>query len=210
MGDSIETTAPESKHLTKKLTERQIRFSQEYIIDLNGEKAAIRAGYAEGSAAESACQSLMKSNVQEYIQELLDDRAARTQATADKVVSEIYHLISFDAAEIFDEAGRLKDIHSIPKDTRKAIASIEIEEEFEGQGSKRIQTGFIKKIKFWDKTKAIELLAKHLRLLIDGPVINNTNINKVESNVNGNTHFTGEDAEFQNRILADLSTILKV
>ena len=151
----------------KNIEERQIRFCQEYIIDLNGTQAAIRAGYSETSAESTASEILSYPKVQKYVQELLDDRANRTRATADKTISELYHLISFDAAEVFDEKGRLKDIHSIPKNIRKSIASIEIEEEFEGRGSDKVQSGWIKKIRFWDKTKAIEMLAKHLKLLTD-------------------------------------------
>lgn len=152
-----------------KLTVKQIRFCQEYIVDLNGTQAAIRAGYSQDSANEQAAQLLAKLSIQSYVQELLDDRAARTQATADKVISEIYHLVSFDTAEIYDEEGRFKSIHSIPKNIRKAIASIETEEEFERpiNGKFKVKCGYIRKIKFWDKNKAIELLGKHLVLFTD-------------------------------------------
>jgi len=155
--------------MEKELNARQIRFCQEYIIDLNGTQAAIRAGYSEDSAQQIASDLLLKPVIQNYIQELLDDRATRTRATADKVISEIYHLVSFDSAEIYDEQGRFKSIHSIPKNIRKAIASIETIEEFEKplDGSFKVKCGYIRKIKFWDKTKAIELLGKHLVLFTD-------------------------------------------
>jgi phage terminase small subunit len=150
------------------LSERHIKFCQEYIIDLNGAQAAIRSGYSENTAREQASQILSKPDIQEYVQELLDDRAARTRATADKVVSEIYHLISFDVSTVFDEkTNTLKDIHSIPKESRKSIASIEVFEEYSGKGDERTLIGYTKKVKFWDKTKSIELLAKHLKLLTD-------------------------------------------
>lgn len=155
--------------MSDKLNLRQIRFCQEYILDLNGEKAAIRAGYSETSARTTASELLTYPNVQAYVQELLDDRATRTQATADKVISEIFHLVSFDTAEIYDEQGRFKNIHSIPKNIRKAIASIETVEEFERSpdGSPKVKCGYIRKIKFWDKNKAIELLGKHLVLFTE-------------------------------------------
>ncbi len=153
-----------------KLTEKQIRFCQEYIIDLNGTQAAIRAGYSEDTAASIASENLTKPNIQEYIQELLDQRAARTRATADFAISEIYHLISFDPSAVFDvDNNCLKNIHNIPKDTRKSIASVEVFEEFrkskDGVGKELV--GYTKKIKFWDKPKVVELLARHLKLLTD-------------------------------------------
>lgn len=153
-----------------KLTEKQIRFCQEYIIDLNGTQAAIRAGYSEDSAQEIASQNLSKLIIQDYVQELLDQRAARTRATADFAISEIYHLISFDPSAVFDvDNNCLKDIHSIPKNTRKSIASIEVFEEFHksNNGKSKELVGYTKKIKFWDKPKVVELLARHLKLLTD-------------------------------------------
>jgi len=150
-----------------KLTEKQIRFCQEYIIDLNGTQSAIRAGYSEDTAASIASENLTKPNIQEYVQQLLDERAVRTKATADFVISEIYYLISFDPNIVYDENNRLKDIASIPKEARKAIASIEVFEEYQGRGENRELIGFTKKIKFWDKTKVIELLSKHHKLLTE-------------------------------------------
>jgi len=150
-----------------KLTEKHIRFSQEYIIDLNGSKAAIRAGYSEISAYSTSSELLSYPKIQVYIQELLEERANRTQVTADKVISELYHLLTFDVSEIFDDNGKFKDIHVIPKELRKAIASIEVYEEYSGKGKNRQLTGYTKKIKFWDKIKVIELLAKHLGLIAD-------------------------------------------
>ncbi|MFA5154432.1 MAG: terminase small subunit [Clostridia bacterium] len=153
--------------MSDKLTVKQIRFCQEYIVDLNGTQAAIRAGYSENSAQQIASELLSKPVIQEYVQDLLDQRAARTKATADFAISEIYHLISFDPNEVFNEDGTLKLIKDIPRNIRKAISSIEVDEIWEGRGKDREQIGETKKIKFWDKTRTIELLSKHLKLLSD-------------------------------------------
>jgi phage terminase small subunit len=51
-----------------KMTARQQRFCDEYLIDLNATQAAIRAGYSGKRAAEQAYQLLQKTTVQEYIQ----------------------------------------------------------------------------------------------------------------------------------------------
>jgi phage terminase small subunit len=55
----------------------------------------------------------------------------------------------------------------IPEDARRAIAGIEIVEEFEGSGKDREQIGYTKKIKFWDKPKALENLGKHLGIYLE-------------------------------------------
>ena len=52
---------------TQELTDRQARFCEEYLIDLNATQAAIRAGYSEKTAREQAAQNLSKLNIQEKI-----------------------------------------------------------------------------------------------------------------------------------------------
>lgn len=171
--------------MRKRLLDQQIRFCQEYIIDLNGKQAAIRAGYSPLSAEVQASQLLSQTKVRAYVQELFDDRACRTMTTADKVIAELYHLINFDPHDYYDERGALKSIHDIPKDARRVIASIETREEYSDTPDGRVLTGYVKKLKFWDKPKNLETLARHLKLLTD----------KVDVNVDGNiaiTHLNGD------------------
>ena len=52
-----------------KLTDKQRRFVEEYLIDLNATQAAIRAGYSVKTAKEIAAQNLTKLNISEYIAE---------------------------------------------------------------------------------------------------------------------------------------------
>jgi len=150
------------------LNERHVRFCLEYIVDLVGRQAAIRAGYSEDAASHTAWKILNLPEAQAYIQKLLEEKANRTKATADKVISELYHLVSFDPVSILSEDGCLiKDMRSMPAATRKCIAAVDIQETFEGTGDNRVWTGYIKKIKFWDKTKALEMLGKHHKLITD-------------------------------------------
>lgn len=57
----------------EKLTAKQERFCQEYIVDYNGTRAAVRAGYAEGSAGVTACKLLKKTNVAARVRELQEE-----------------------------------------------------------------------------------------------------------------------------------------
>ena len=52
-----------------KLTEKQQRFVDEYLIDLNATQAAIRAGYSVKTAKDIGCQNLAKLNIQQAISE---------------------------------------------------------------------------------------------------------------------------------------------
>lgn len=74
---------------TQELTDKQARFCEEYLIDLNATRAAIRAGYSEKTAREQAAQNLSKLNIQEKIAELKAERAKRTEMTQDSVIQEL-------------------------------------------------------------------------------------------------------------------------
>ena len=69
-----------------KLTNKQSRFVEEYLIDLNATQAAIRAGYSEKTAKSIGQENLTKPDIQECIQKQLDQRSERTEITADRVL----------------------------------------------------------------------------------------------------------------------------
>lgn len=74
------------------LTPKQETFCREYLVDLNGTQAAIRAGYSEKTANEQSAQLLAKLSIKEYVQSLMDKRAERTDITADYVLNGIKEL----------------------------------------------------------------------------------------------------------------------
>ena len=74
---------------TQELTDRQARFCEEYLIDLNATQAAIRAGYSEKTANRIASELLSKLDIQEKITELKAERSQRTEITQDRVVKEL-------------------------------------------------------------------------------------------------------------------------
>lgn len=74
---------------TQELTDRQARFCEEYLIDLNATQAAIRAGYSEKTANEQGVRLLANVSVQEKIAELKAERAKRTEMTQDSVIQEL-------------------------------------------------------------------------------------------------------------------------
>ena len=59
-----------------KLTDKQKRFVEEYLVDLNATQAAIRAGYSEQTAYSIGQRLLKKVEVQEAIQQAQNNRNA--------------------------------------------------------------------------------------------------------------------------------------
>jgi len=72
-----------------KLTPKQEMFCKEYLIDLNANQAAIRAGYSEQTAHVIGPENLVKPCVSTRLGELLKERQDRTEVTADMVIKEL-------------------------------------------------------------------------------------------------------------------------
>ncbi len=149
------------------LSDLQERFCREYILDLNATQAAIRAGYSPKTAQEQSSDLLSRPIVSSRVEALLAARNERTAITADTILQELRKIALSDIGEAFDESGQLKPIKEIPKEIRQAISSVESIEQYEGSGRERKYIGELKKVKFWEKTKALEMLGRHLKLFTD-------------------------------------------
>lgn len=68
------------------LTDKQERFCQEYLVDLNGTQAAIRAGYSEDTAKVIASENLTKLYIKERIKTLQEQIALRLEISQDWVL----------------------------------------------------------------------------------------------------------------------------
>ena len=69
------------------LNDRQTRFCEEYLIDLNATQAAIRSGYSKKTAGQIAEKLLRKAEIQARIGEAKQKRSQRTEITADFVLT---------------------------------------------------------------------------------------------------------------------------
>jgi len=93
---------------TAKLNRRQELFCHEYVVDANGGKAAIRAGYATSSARVTACRLLGRPAIQDRVSELMAERMERVGADADAVVRGLRTVAdrSMQARQVLDREGK--------------------------------------------------------------------------------------------------------
>lgn len=82
-----------------KLTDKQKRFCEEYLIDLNATQAALRAGYSKRTAYSIGDENLKKPEIQNYLSELMKKRSERTGIKADDVINELKS-VAFTDTEI--------------------------------------------------------------------------------------------------------------
>lgn len=147
------------------LTDKQQRFCEEYLIDLNAKQAAIRAGYSEDSAKEMGYENLTKPHLQDYISELKKKTAKRLEITRERVLKEYARVAFADIRQFYDENGRLLTPHSLDDDAAAALAGIEVYEEFGfDKTGEKAHIGDTKKIKLCNKLAALNDIAKHLGL----------------------------------------------
>lgn len=140
-----------------KLTAKQIRFVDEYLIDLNATQAAIRAEYSSKTAKEQAARLLSHVNVQAEIAKRQRARQRRTEITQDRVLQE---LAAIGFADIIDFAEVKRDVEGLPAVALKLTAAIPKEKRAAIAGIKQGANGV--EVKMNDKLKALELIGKHL------------------------------------------------
>lgn len=86
--------------MSGKLTPKQERFVQEYLVDLNATQAAIRAGYSPDTARSIGSENLTKPNIMAAIDEAMATRSMRTNITQDQVLRELARIGFVDIRKV--------------------------------------------------------------------------------------------------------------
>ena len=140
------------------MTERQKRFVDEYLIDLNATQAAIRAGYSVKTAGQIGDENLKKPQIERAVKVVLAERSRRTGITADRVLEEMAKIGFANIAEVvnLDEAA-VRD-GAANADTA-AIQSIKVKTTSTEYGDTTER-----EVRMYDKTRALIELGKHVGL----------------------------------------------
>lgn len=150
------------------LTQKQSRFVDEYLIDLNATQAAIRAGYSTNRADAMGYENLRKPEIAAAVQAAMKARAQRTEVTQDRVLAEFAKLAFLDPRRFYDENGAIIPIHLLPEDVAAALSGMDVVVERDGvdaEGNPKFND--VKKIKFVDKKGALDSCARHLGMFTD-------------------------------------------
>lgn len=162
-----------------KLTAKQKRFVEEYLIDLNATQAAIRAGYKVSkikSANEIGSQLLKITQVSEAIEKALAERSRRTGISQDRVIQELAKIAFVNIRDVVNDDAEI--LTNADEADLAAVESLKVKI----IPTKSGENGIEREVKLSSKLKALELLGKHLGMWND----------KLDVNLNVPVLFEGE------------------
>ncbi len=139
------------------LNEKQKRFCREYLIDMNGTQAAIRAGYAPNTAKVQASRLLTNANIDQYLKALKSELAERLNITAERVIEELARIGFSNVQDFVDDGNIIRDLKDMHREQIAPVAGIKVIEVVGESGSKTTT-----ELKFHDKVSALEKLGRHL------------------------------------------------
>lgn len=158
------------------LTTKQKRFCEEYLVDFNATRAAIRAGYSRDTARFIACENLTKPNILQFIDEKLSEMSIGGQ--------EALKLISDIAKTSLNDYFTIKMVEHTPrvqKSLQVLIKEIENQIEFEKQfaGQAKLSKEERKAYQQSQKQRALQIIRYRLELkynpkatrIVDGQTI---------------------------------------
>lgn len=159
-----------------KLTPKQAKFVEEYLVDLNATAAARRAGYSKKRASEIAYQLLQKTTVQAAIAARREELAKNT-VTPEQIIAE-YQKIAFSDIKDFLRFGTEKvqvgvepDEEGIPRPVYEYRQVVDVRPSSEVDGTLINEVSISDKgtfkFKLHDKLNALEKIAKHLGMFVD-------------------------------------------
>ena len=150
-----------------------------YPVSLNWKQNAV---YVQSSILMS------NSNIIVRVKELREDNKKRNQATLDEVLNEMSSWLRFDPADVMDEADCVKSIKQLPKEVRKSISEIRVQELFTNIDGGKIKIGEVKNIKFIDKRATADMFLKKFGAYITNVKIDAEDMSHLKDLLKGINH----------------------
>lgn len=108
-----------------KLTAKQQRFADEYLIDLNATQAAIRAGYSAKYANTNAAKLLQITTVKTAVETRMKEKESALVATQDEILKYLTSVMRGEsiAAVIVTEDGAPREMDKHPSEKERLQAA---------------------------------------------------------------------------------------
>ena len=153
--------------MMKKLTEKEELYCRKYVELLNQRQAYMASRDTErmkpNTVDRRASELHQKPHIQARINELMAEREQRLQIDADYVLRRLVEIDQMDVLDILKEDGALKPISEWPKCWRTTLSGLDINTTITNYDETTTEN-ILKKIKWPDKVKNLELIGKHVRV----------------------------------------------
>jgi phage terminase small subunit len=153
----------------RKLTAKQERFVEEYLIDLNATAAARRAGYSEKTARSQGQRLLTNVDLQAALERRRAVIAKKTKVTPESVVMELAKLGFSNMADYMKsgpDGDPYLDFRDLSRDQTAALTEVTVEDFKDGRGDESRDVRRVK-FKLADKRAALVDIGKHLGMFTD-------------------------------------------
>lgn len=169
MEDAENNPQPVKEKTAKKVDLRREVFIREYLVDFNGQRAAVAAGYAEKSARITASHLLDRPEIRDAIAREAEKKTKRLDITVERVLEELGRMgfaNMLDYVTIQERGSAFVDLSKLTREQAAAIQEITVEEYAEGRGD---DARDVKRTRFklGDKRGSLELLGRYLKLFTD-------------------------------------------
>jgi len=132
---------------------RKVAFAHAYIVNgMNGDAAAVTAGFSPKTAGQQASRLLKDVKVQALIAEATEKAAKIAGLNVERTLREIARVAYSDPRKLYRPDGSLMPVTELDDDTAATVASFEVEE-IKADGG---VIGRTRKVKHWDKNSALE------------------------------------------------------
>ena len=130
---------------------------------MNATRAAKAAGYSEKTAKVIGAENLTKPDVQGFLKEIMEGRSNAVKIDAEYVLRRLKQIDELDIIDIFtDDMSEFRPLKEWPKEWRTSISGIDLQTIISG-GDEPIEK-LVKKIKWPDKVKNLEMIGKHVNV----------------------------------------------
>lgn len=141
---------------------KQQLFVLEYIKDFNGAEAHRRAGYKGNNNAQCANDLLNNPRIATAVEAAKAYRLEVVAVDAAYVLRRLHDIDQMDVLDILRDDLTLKPLNQWPKVWRQSISAVDINESIlKGSDSQADTISILKKIKWPEKVKILELIGKH-------------------------------------------------
>lgn len=146
----------------KKMTDKERAFCLEYMVDYQGTRSVIAAGYSKKGASVMAIKLLKRSHIKAYLGKAQRLQREERKVDSDEILDHLVSCVTRDGKDFVDEHGKLRvNMNELPDNVTRAVDGIKQKRKVytyeDGTTVEEIET----ELKLVPKAAALDMAMKH-------------------------------------------------